>query len=338
MQKHTRANLILFAGSLITATILAEIVLRFLLPAPITWRFPQEEYRFDAEIGHWLESNQTSFTHDKEVTTNSQGLRDSEYDKLPPPGIRRILALGDSQTFGNGLAQADTWPAQLERKLGDGYQVLNGGLPASDTWQHEIILRRLMDIYHPDAVILAFYINDVVTKPNTIRFSQRSDRNSPSARLIYILKQSALLMSARAAFEALRQSISPSEGFILQNKLVRGESNPEIDRRWAQVEQSLMDMRRITEERGVEFVVVSLPRRDQVDGRMPAEQYNQRLESVVTETGTRFINMLDPLRSAYTKYGRQLFIPWDGHNSKIANEVIAREIAAFINQSAKPAT
>lgn len=50
----------------------------------------------------------TAFTHDRPVRTNSLGLRDREVAPDPAPGTIRVLALGDSQTFGNGLAAPDT--------------------------------------------------------------------------------------------------------------------------------------------------------------------------------------------------------------------------------------
>lgn len=328
-------NLALLIVSLAVAALLAEMLLRLVLPAPIIWAFPQESYLFDPEIGHWLEGDQRAYTHDKMVTTNSKGLRDVEFAAHAPDGVIRILALGDSQTFGNGLARQNTWPQQLERALNRDagakrYEVLNAGLPASDTWQHEIILKRMLAMYRPHAVILAFYVNDVATRPETIRFSQRSDRNSPNVRWIYFAKRSALLLSLRSAYDAIRKVWSPSEGYLLQNALLRGEGNAVIDRRWNQVERSLSGMRKSTDDRDVAFLVVSLPRRDQVDGRLPADRYNQRLKVILGRYGIPSINMLGPLQSAYKEYNKSLFIPWDGHNSKIANKVIAGEIAVAV--------
>ena len=81
--------------------------------------------------------------------------------------------MGDSQTFGSGLKLKDTWPKQFEHELNQSdtdkhFEVLNSGLPSSDTWQHELIFNRMITNYAPDAAVLAFYTNDVVKrfKPN----------------------------------------------------------------------------------------------------------------------------------------------------------------------------
>lgn len=59
------------------------------------------------------------------VRTEADGLRAN--GGVRPPG-RPILAVGDSFTFGDEVADEDTWPANLERELG--LPVLNGGVPA----------------------------------------------------------------------------------------------------------------------------------------------------------------------------------------------------------------
>ena len=89
-------------------------------------------------------------------------------------------------------------------------------------------------------------------------------------------------------------------------------------------------MKEVTAGNNVDFLVVSLPRRDQVDGRLPAEKYNERLSAVMKRADVKFMNMLGPLQRVYKEYGKALFIPWDGHNSAIANRVIAGEVAAAI--------
>ena len=83
----------------------------------------------------------------------------------------------------------------------------------------------------------------------------------------------------------------------------------------------------MTDKHNVRFIIASLPRRDQVDGRLTGDAYNERLKTIAQKHQIPMISMLQPLKQAYDKHGTDLFIPWDGHNSKIANYVIAQEIA-----------
>src|SRR5262249_48034368 len=154
-------------------------------------------YDLDPEIGFVLRPLQTAFTHDHLVQINSLGLRDREIAPNPAPGTLRVLALGDSQTFGNGLELSDTWPKQLERILegsGDGrrWEVINAGIPGTDTWQHEVVLRRFLVTTHPNAVLLAFYVNDVSPRYEPRNIEASGLTNAWSKRLAYLLKRSSL--------------------------------------------------------------------------------------------------------------------------------------------------
>ena len=325
-----KVNIILLLCSVLFAVLMSELVLRIVLPAPIVWKYPQEKYAYDPEIGHRLIRDQRAFTHDKPVRINSVGIRDSDYQSEASPGAYRILALGDSQTFGNGLGLVDTWPKQLETMLNkDGKlhaEVINGGIPGTDTWQHEIILQRLVSAYSTDAIILAFYVNDVV-KSFTPAHVHEHRKNSLMVRAGYLMRRSALLLTLHSAIKKIRQTRTPSWQYLQQNMLLMGESNPDIEGRWSQVERSLAEMKKISNANKIDLMILAIPRRDQVDGRMPWKGYYARLESIANRCDIPIFSTLEPLQEAYQQYGKSLFIPWDGHNTRIANMVIANEAA-----------
>jgi len=98
-----------------------------------------------------------------DVEINSHGFRGPEV-ALAAPGRTRIVALGDSVTFGNDLAYAETWPAVLERELrasGQAVDVLDLGLGGYDTTQEVATLEELGLAFQPAHVILGFCVNDV---------------------------------------------------------------------------------------------------------------------------------------------------------------------------------
>ncbi|MSQ03498.1 MAG: hypothetical protein EXR71_16675 [Myxococcales bacterium] len=71
----------------------------------------------------------------REFTVNSSArrLRGDSFGPLPPAGVKRIVAIGDSTTFGWGVADNETWPARLQAELtrrGQKVEVLNAGVPA----------------------------------------------------------------------------------------------------------------------------------------------------------------------------------------------------------------
>ena len=96
--------------------------------------------------------------------TNELGLRDAA---LSEDGAARILALGDSCTWGWQVAQDAAYPQRLQRlldtELGSGkYRVINAGAPGYTSYQGLVYLRDRGLALRPRVVIIAFGFNDAL--------------------------------------------------------------------------------------------------------------------------------------------------------------------------------
>jgi hypothetical protein len=115
-----------------------------------------------------------------EASAHVRGTRgEREYAIPKPPSMLRIVALGDSQTYGYGVDSDATWPAQLERAL-DGVEVVNLGEPA---YAHDQMYFALKDDglpLEPDAVVLGFFDPDLLRDELTF-YCYDKPRFSPSA-------------------------------------------------------------------------------------------------------------------------------------------------------------
>ncbi len=97
----------------------------------------------------------------KTLSSNSRGLRGVEeraYDK--PPGVTRILAFGDSFTFGEDVSDDEAWPHRLEELL-PGSEVLNFGVHGYGHDQMLLALEEEGVKYHPDVVLVGFLSDDM---------------------------------------------------------------------------------------------------------------------------------------------------------------------------------
>jgi lysophospholipase L1-like esterase len=96
---------------------------------------------------------------------NSLGFRDVEFTETKPDGVFRILALGDSMTFGPGVDVEQTYPKVLERLLNEGqegrYQVINAGASGYSAYEELVTWRNRGEALDPDLVIVGFCVNDV---------------------------------------------------------------------------------------------------------------------------------------------------------------------------------
>ena len=61
-------------------------------------------YLYDPRLGWRNIPGWEATTNGKKLTINSRGLRDREYALAKPAGVRRVLVLGDSYTWGYGVA------------------------------------------------------------------------------------------------------------------------------------------------------------------------------------------------------------------------------------------
>jgi lysophospholipase L1-like esterase len=113
------------------------------------------------------------------ASTNGRGMRGTREFAVPKPSsVVRIVALGDSFTFGVGVPDDATWPAQLEAGL-PGVEVANLGQPA---FAHDQMYFALADDgvpLEPDAVILGFYEHDLERNELTFYCAEKP-RFSPS--------------------------------------------------------------------------------------------------------------------------------------------------------------
>src|SRR6185436_4496340 len=124
-------RLLLLAFSLAFSLLIAELAVRLVRPQAVM-TVSRGLYQPDPPRRYLIApgfrgriTNQAEF--DTEVETNREGLRGPEVGPKPAGGLR-ILAIGDSFTFGVGARQEETWPARLERRMRN-VQVLNAGAP-----------------------------------------------------------------------------------------------------------------------------------------------------------------------------------------------------------------
>ena len=98
------------------------------------------------------------FTGGHPIAVSSPGNRGPVIPIKKAPGELRILALGDSTTFGTGIAAEHTWPAQLAtvfQKNGTKATYINGALEGYSLKEINSVYRNLWSQYQPDLVVLA---------------------------------------------------------------------------------------------------------------------------------------------------------------------------------------
>lgn len=92
---------------------------------------------------------------------NARGFHERE-PAAKPAGTRRVAVVGDSVTWGGGLALEETLTRVAEADLAPDWQVLNYATYGYDTCQAAATLRHVARADDPDLVVYAAYPNDLV--------------------------------------------------------------------------------------------------------------------------------------------------------------------------------
>jgi lysophospholipase L1-like esterase len=100
------------------------------------------------------------------IRINAAGVRaDREHARPKPAGLYRILLLGDSQTFGQGVAFEETFgeriAAELAADAGVPVEAVNLGVDGYNTVQEAAALASKGLSYEPDCAVLLFIGNDL---------------------------------------------------------------------------------------------------------------------------------------------------------------------------------
>jgi hypothetical protein len=265
---------------------------------------------------------------------NSVGWRDVEHAVAKPPGVYRILGLGDSYLWGQGVKREDICLTRLEAGLNARLdhraadptvriETINAGLSGLNTAdERDLLLDRGLR-YSPDLVIVHFVLNDVeadVRRPGPKVEFFKEYAAAARAEPDWLTTRSRLWAWAKQRFL----------GGVQGRKHVREsvQSFDEASDKWQRCRAALDDIAAMTEKRGIALLVVIFPFFYELDGDDP---FGPIHDVVRAHCESRGIDVLD-LRSAYRGYsGPELWVhPTDQHPNEIAHEIAATAILDYL--------
>jgi lysophospholipase L1-like esterase len=99
-----------------------------------------------------------------DVTSNADGLRAPLHPRAKATGEWRVMTLGCSTTFGWGVDDPHSFPAQLEQRIAasgrSNVAVINGGQPGYTSFQGRWLWSEVLTHYAPDVVVIGYVVQD----------------------------------------------------------------------------------------------------------------------------------------------------------------------------------
>ncbi len=275
--------------------------------------------RFDPELG-WVPSEGY---RSEEINVSSQGARGvAEYALPRPADRRRIVIVGDSFTFGEGVADADTYPAQLAGMF-EGVEVVNLGVLGYGTDQQLLRLERSAFGFEPDLVVLGFF------GPNADR-NVLGFRDAPKPRF-------------ELAGDGLRLANTPLPGLDTQWEsplpwlrgpaLIGGFVHRALDRtvyapKWEVTRRLLDAIARACRERGVPLMLAFFPEKDISFMDEPAD-VEIVVEAWARERGVHFFSVRPGFsKLAQPERARVYYGHWTPYGNGLVASLLADEIRA----------
>ena len=139
--------------------------------------FDSNDYTIHPLCYYGLEVHELSegiYTWGHLVVDNSLGFREREFEIPKPAQACRVMVLGDSFTWGAGLATEERYTAVAEELLQQafpeaGFEVLNFGLWGGSTTAERDVLAEYGELVSPDIIVTSFFHNDPEAPPDVER-------------------------------------------------------------------------------------------------------------------------------------------------------------------------
>lgn len=254
---------------------------------------------------------------------NTFGIRGGDIPFPKPPNGFRVVCLGDSITFGEGVKEEDTYPVQLQRLLAGSMsdkqvEVINQGVQGYGTKEEVEAYFMVGRAYRPDVVLVGFYLNDATDFGETIRQNDAKNRELALTGLAKVSKVFEILERRRIAQE--RQD----EFFASTRKSFDSPL-------WQECKDQFLRLKRDTLDWKARMVVVVFPVLWQLDA-YPLEDIHTKLATEFKRLGLESLDLLDAFRG---KDAESLWVhPTDQHPNEIAHTIAAEKIAEYLRKPA----
>lgn len=304
-----KKNCLLTALSLFATLLCCELLFRLYLkddygfPTHRNWRF-------------------TKAWDQKYAKLNSSGFRDRDFSLDKPANVFRVLAIGDSMTWGEGVKSIeDLYTEVLEKKLNRGpagmkFEVLNMSRRGWNAAQYLGALTKTGMAYQPDIVVIGFYINDIeLNKSNRPRqlFSTSKVHQA-------LAKMSYLYWYSYSAFCKIRYRKEMLDYFLSYTD--PGSADwLRFEAYWKRLIAECSDM-------DIPVIVAIMPYPGRLDDTHPFLHVYRNVEALSRKHGAAVLNLFPFLKG---RSSREIKVGLtDGHPSKTAHKIFADALFDFM--------
>ena len=373
--KNIFKNTAIVVVSVIVMLLILELVFRILYPSGVykTPSIQNERVFSDSSYLQWVLKPNSSDTRqspygDYNITLqiNSYGLRD--YERPIYEGARKVLVLGDSMTYGQGVEINETYPKYLEvmlNKAFGNFEVFNGGYAGSHSIDsyYLYLKKEALQKFSPEIVVIGFFVYDDITDITLNEWIETEDGlperivskayDIEEGRLVrkrgilfkykiardiygYLLYKSRL-------FSYIKNTISDMIVSSPKNRIFDINLNSELSILWEKDKKILNATNDLVKSRNATLIIAVMPVKFQIyddmwedysskigKDKLIRKNPNNLLENFGKESGVMVVDIYDLFYEKNKK--TPLFLKVDGHLNSNGHELMAEEIHKKIKQ------
>lgn len=332
--------------ALATSFILLELVLRIIGYGPTYINALDGFYVGDSHLG-W--TGTPSFTgrfyrkndFDIIISMDENGFRKIHSAVKPNSNAKNLVFIGDSFTWGYGVAQGEVFTDRLQDSLGVGFKIINLGVNGYGTVQEKLLLEQQIPNLKPLAVGLMLCHNDFddnldgdqLRRPYCdVEGGKVILKNCPVQRRIGGFYSKAIRKSYAASFIAYWFETIKA---IVQYKLTGGGEGPDLEavppEKVIVMEECLNDIKGICESHGSRFFVFYIPRGGKL--KSGTDIYLIELKGICSKLGIQLLDPYEYMRAAEPVLGQNgepVHFRHDGHWTSEGHKLAAGFIMDYL--------
>jgi len=249
----------------------------------------------------------------------------------------RVLAVGDSTTFGLGVDDDETWPSQLQRLFDRSsleVEVINAGVPGYSSFQCRRFLEEQGMAMEPDIIVATFGFND---------FDHwATNRDTDAARVARLREWDDALMKSRLYYgmhrllgaggvSALSERTEPKS----RADLGRPEHVPTTRLTLSEYTDQVRAIKQLSDDRGIPLILVLWPAEIQIRTQ---DDHLKDHQSITRELGVRLGIQTINLVRRFIRSDRPLFLDRVHANEtglRIAAESVYLEVAPLLERASR---
>ena len=324
-------NIVLLAFAILLGCVAMEVALRVIFAHSLDFSMEMWKYAVklkrpvaDPDLSFAHAPNRSAFLMGVPVSINSEGLRDREFSFEKPPNVYRVMMLGDSTTFGWGVKEEDTAAKFLERKLNAnlpaGYnraEVMNAGVGNYDTVQEVTYYETIGWKYHPDLVVLVFFIND----PEPVPLEKKG----------FLIDRSYLIAFATNRIDGVMRHAGVRPDWKTYYASLYDDNRPGFQA----CKKALQSLANSTRSYDAKLLMAILPELHRINNdSYPFEAAHQKIKDVMVAENVPVLELIDGLKDHGPE--ENLWVTaLDDHPNAKANNLISDQLEQWILENTR---